>query len=196
MSFKDIEKLCQKYDISLLGKNIGMYIKEILAKYSKDIEVKKEDTFIPDKAYVCNIIKNFNEIKNVLPQNLQYRFIKDMTELIDDDFDDGIEIMKSINAILNDCIMKGYTKVKTENIEVLDKFLKDMGYEEVEVDKNCLISDYSRYFKNAFPEITESYNCRGKIRTISIKPFEMNYYDEELSENIALILLGECSYYK
>ena len=104
--------------------------------------------------------------------------------------------MKSVNSLLNQCIMKSYTKVKKEHLYMLDDFLIKIGYKPIDVKEGYKINDYIKYFKEVFPEYTKDSNYKGNIKSIIVRPFKMDFYDENSSENIELILNGECIYYK
>mgnify|MGYP004659904605 CR=1 FL=1 len=191
-----IEKLCKKYNIIPLKNGI----EKLFTKYSK----YNDNLFICNNEYIYSIIDEFNKIKEILPKNIQCKFNKDIHKKIleeyfddDDDIDDDIEdIMKSVNSLLNQCIMKSYTKVKKEHLYMLDDFLIKIGYKPIDVKEGYKINDYIKYFKEVFPEYTKDSNYKGNIKSIIVRPFKMDFYDENSSENIELILNGECIYYK
>lgn len=190
-----IEKLCKKYNIIPLKKGI----EKLFTKYSK----YNENLFICNEEYIYNIIEEFNKIKEILPENFQYKFNKDIYKTLkeyfddDDDIEDNIEdIMKSVNSHINECIMESYNKVKKEYLYMLDDFLIKIGYKPIDVKVGYKINNYIKYFKEVFPEYTEDSNYKDKIKSIIVRPFKMDFYDKNSSENIELILNGECIYYK
>lgn len=164
----------------------------VISNNSETVQEKEEKNIIlADEEYVNMLENNFKQIEDIIPRNIQVKFKKFIDEIDDDDLDDSEELLKVTNRIINECVVKSFNKVKSDDLPRLIQFIEKAGYKAINVSDGDLFKDYIKYFEPVFSEKTENSCLFGTIKNIILKPYRA--YTKDLEE---VILYGECIYYK
>lgn len=139
------------------------------------------------------VCKNLQSLKGALPD----RFIKAILEDLDNidmEDDDVGEIMGEIHGTIERNIYQSLQRVKPVYIPKLEEYLKNVGYQEIDVHVGDDITKFVEYFAKYFPEPTFSVSQRNKIKQIDIKPYQKKYTSTN-GDEVLLKLRGHCVYY-
>lgn len=147
---------------------------------------------VPDEAYVSKLLANLINLEGILGD---YEFScskKGLQNILDNgDFDDGEEIMESVHSLIKKYIYGSDSKVSQSEWIKLERFIKDAGYEAVEVKPGDDILPYRTYFDRA---IAAEGGTPNTVKQVQLHPYIVAYDDGGTRETLKLC--GKCTYYK
>ncbi|HAJ97082.1 MAG TPA: hypothetical protein DCO72_05045 [Ruminococcus sp.] len=161
---------------------------------TKSFVPPEQNLIIPDENYINFLKENAGILEGALQERFYRNFIKTLDSVLDDgDFDDPEEIMCDVHGAVEKNIFDSFSRVKRDNIPVLDKFLKIAGYVPLNIGAGDNVLNCAEYFQQLFPEKPSNPNQKNLIKQINTQPYQLCYDNDGTPET--LVLKGDCTYY-